>query len=169
SFSISFWMKRDSTPALEENEVIIGRDSAEDGNKLHWWIGIQKTGVANAVFITRAGAPYHWNRHLRADKILTDNRWHSIVFVRNGATSENRLYVDGQLEDKVIIVYGDYDDFDSDLASMNIGWISLASKYQYKGVVDEIALYDTALPSWFVHDRYYADARYISNRTDPCD
>jgi hypothetical protein len=169
SFSISFWMKRDSTPPLEENEVIVGRYSMEDGNKLHWRIGIQKTGVAHAVFITKAGAPYHWNRHLRADKILTDNRWHSIVFVRNGVTSENRLYIDGQLEDKVTIVYGDYDGFDSGSTSMNIGWISSDPKHQYKGVVDEVALYDTALSSWFVHDRYYTDARYVSNRTNPCD
>lgn len=169
SFSISFWMKRDRTPLLKDNEVIIGRDSVESGNDLHWWIGVEQGGVAEAVFITRKKAPSYKNRHLRTDKRLTDNHWHFIVFVRNGATSENRLYVDGQLENKVFITYTDGDGFDADTTAINIGWISLDPKYQYKGMVDEIALYHTALPQWFIHDRYHADARYTSDQTDPCD
>lgn len=168
SFSISFWMKRDNTP-LEDNEVIIGRDSVESGNNLHWWIGVQQSGVARAVFITRQNTPAYENRHLKADKRLTDNHWHFIVFVRNGMTSESRLYVDGLLEDKVFITYANDDGFDADTTAMNIGWISLDPIYQYKGVVDEIALYDTALPQWFIHDRYHADARYASGQTDPCE
>lgn len=169
SFSISFWMKRNDTP-LEENEVIIGRDAQEEeGNKLHWWIGIKKSGVARAIFLNRNREPAGaGNRHLKADKILTDNHWHAIVFVRNGVTSENRLYVDGQLEDKAIVPYGD-DGFGAYSTPVNIGWIGLDAKYQYKGIVDEIALYDTALPQWFIHDRYHADARYASSQTDPCE
>ena len=121
-----------------------------------------------AVFLNRNRAPLKNNRYLRADKILTDNHWHSIVFVRNGATSENRLYIDGQLGDKAFVSYGG-DGFDAYSTPVNIGWISLNPKYQYKGVVDEVALYDTALPQWFIHDRYHADARYVAGQTDPCD
>ena len=167
SFSISFWMMRDNTP-LDDNEVIVGRDSTEAGNDLHWWIGVEKTGVAAAIFIDKNKEPSFKNRHLFSDKILTDGKWHYIVFVRNGAISENRLYVDGQLEDKATVFYND-DAFSAESTPINIGWIQLDAKYQYKGVVDEIALYDTALPRWFIHDRYHAGERYASDRTDPCD
>jgi hypothetical protein len=164
-FSLSFWMKRDNSP-LTNNEVIIGRDSEETGNDLHWWIGLNVTGDAEALFRDISGGP-PYNKELRADKLLTDNRWHFIVFVRNGARNESRLYVDGHLEDKIYVSYGQ-NAFIADTTPINIGWIKLDDKYQYKGIVDEIALYDKALPQWFIHDRYYADERYTSGHVDPC-
>lgn len=166
NFSLSFWMKRDNAP-LEDNEVIIGRDSTETGNNLHWWIGLNVSGAAEALFKDRNGAPPA-NKDLRADKLLTDNHWHYIVFVRNGATNESSLYVDGHLEDKIFVPYC-ANAFSATSTPINIGWIKLADKYQYKGVVDEIALYDMALPKWFIHDRYHADERYAIGHLDPCD
>lgn len=165
SFSVSLWMKRDNAPPVD-NEVIIGRDSSETDNDLHWWIGLNVTGAAEALFKDRKGAPPA-NRDLRADKLVTDNHWHYIVFVRNGATNENSLYVDGHLEDKIFVPYCQ-NAFSADSTPINVGWIKLDEKYQYKGVVDEIAVYDLALPQWFIHDRYHADERYTSGLADPC-
>ncbi len=166
NFSISFWMKRDNSPP-EENEVIIGRDSTETGNDLHWWIGLHHSGAAMANFRDRNKTPTA-NTYVSSDKLLTDNHWHFIVFVRNGVTSENSLYVDGHLEDKAFIPYS-ANAFSAASTPINIGWIKLDVKYQYKGIVDEIALYDVALPQWFIHDRYHADERYTSSNLDPCD
>jgi hypothetical protein len=166
SFSVSFWMKRDNTP-LEDNEVIIGRNSKETGNRLHWWIGLRQTGVAEANFLDRSGSAQNSVEILKSDKLITDNRWHYIVFVRNTVTCENRLYVDGYLEDKRYVYYENT--FSADATAVNIGWLDLNDVYQYKGVVDEVALYDIALPPWFIHDRYYADERYTASQTDPCD
>jgi hypothetical protein len=166
NFSISFWMKRDNAP-LEDNEVIIGRDSTETGNDLHWWIGVNSSGDAMANFVDRNYTPTA-NTTIRSDRLLTDNHWHFIVFVRNGVTKESRLYVDGHLEDKAFIPYG-ANAFSAASTPINIGWIKLDTKYQYKGIVDEIALYDVALPQWFIHDRYHADERYTSSDSDPCD
>ena len=169
SFSISFWMKRDNTPP-EGNEVIIGRDSKEADNNLHWWIGVQKNGIARAVFLGKDHqSMWTEHKHLRGDKLLTDNRWHYIVFVRNGATFENRLYVDGELEDKEVVAYDAVDALSADSTPLNIGWLNLSQGYYYKGLLDEVALYDTALPQWFIHDRYNADERYLSSQQDPCD
>ena len=165
SFSISFWMKRDNAP-LEENEVIIGRDSTETNNDLHWWIGLQESGAAMANFKDISYNP-RVNSYVLSDKLLNDNHWHYVVFVRNGMRSENLLYIDGHLENKLFIPY--FDSFAAQSTPINIGWIKLSDKYQYKGVVDEIALYDIALPQWFIHDRYHADERYTSGRSDPCD
>jgi hypothetical protein len=167
TFSISFWMKRDNSP-LEDNEVIIGRDSAETGNDLHWWIGLHDSGAAMANFVDRNDTPTA-NDSIRSDKLLADNNWHYIVFVRNGVTNENSLYVDGHLEDKAFIPYSGANAFSAASTPINIGWLKLDVKYQYKGIVDEIALYDVALPQWFIHDRYHADERYSSSVLDPCD
>jgi hypothetical protein len=159
SFSITFWMKRDGTP-LEENEVIIGRDSKEKNNNLHWWIGMNSQGTAMAYF----GA-----KNVRGYKLLTDNIWHFIVFVRDGTASESRLYVDGTLERKIKFTYDTANAFTAPETDINIGWLNLSSKYCYRGVLDEIALYDVAIPEWFIRDRYHADERYPAGRTDPCD
>lgn len=166
SFSLSFWMKRDSA-SLTANEVIVGRDSTETDNDLHWWIGLHQSGAAGVNFEDINGVELH--RQLKSDRLLTDNQWHYIVFVKDGVTYENRLYVDGHLEDEVVTTYYCENAFSADSTPVNIGWIKLDNKYQYKGMVDEIALYDMALPQWFIHDRYHADERYTGGLSDPCD
>lgn len=168
SFSISFWMKRDNAP-FDRNEVIIGRDSDESGNDMHWWFGIEGTGVAMVVLLDRTRQPVGGTTYLQGDRRLTDNRWHYLVFTRDGARSESSLYVDGVLEDTVVFTYDTDEAFSADATPVNIGWISLPELYFYKGVVDEIALYSVALPSWFIRDRYHADERYVGDRPDPCD
>lgn len=169
NFSISFWMKRDNTP-FEHNEVIIGKNSEEESNTMHWWVGVHETGNANAVFLDKNRSPSSGSKFLRGDKLITDNAWHYIVFVRDGVASENRLYVDGALEDKKIFSYDTPDAFTAPLTDINVGWMNLSPRYyHYKGVVDEIAVYDSALPQWFIRDRYHADERYSAEQTDPCD
>jgi hypothetical protein len=168
SFSISYWMKRNNSPR-EHNEVIIGRDSQDPKNYLHWWIGIQESGIAMVGLIDRDREPRRSIRHLRDDKLLTNDRWHFIVFVRNASTSESLLYVDGVLEDKARFIYDAIDAFSADSTPVNIGWLDLSPFFYYQGVIDEIALYDKALSQWFIHDRYHADKRYSSDQPDHCD
>lgn len=169
NFSLAFWMKRDAAP-FEDNEVIIGRDSKEENNDLHWWVGLGTDGAARAIFadINKLPLP-HGTKYLRGDKLLTDNIWHFIVFVRDGVASENRLYVDGALEEKKIFTHDTPNAFAAPVTDINIGWLNLSQGYYYKGMVDEIALYNVALPQWFIRDRYHADRRYPSDQTDPCD
>jgi hypothetical protein len=170
SFSIAFWMKRDGAP-LEGNEVIIGRDSKEENNYLHWWIGLDSQGTAKAYFADRRMLPdTSGSKFVKGYKLLTDNIWHFIVFVRDGAASESRIYVDGALEGKIKFTYDtEVDALTAPETDINIGWLNLAPEYYYRGVLDEIALYDVAVPSWFIRDRYHADERYPASRTDPCD
>lgn len=78
SFSISFWMRRNNAPR-QHSEVILGRDSLEAGNDLHWWIGVHKSGLARAVFLDRNNNREPPNRYLKADKLLTDNKWHYVA------------------------------------------------------------------------------------------
>jgi hypothetical protein len=78
--------------------------------------------------------------------------------------------VDGALEGKIKFTYDtEVDALTAPETDINIGWLNLAPEYYYRGVLDEIALYDVAVPSWFIRDRYHADERYPASRTDPCD
>lgn len=168
SFSIAYWMKRNNTP-FDNNEVIVSKDSKEEGNDLHWWIGIHLRGTAMAVFNDKTEVPKRGTKYLKGYKLLTDNNWHYIVLVRNGATSESRLYVDGVLEDKKHFTHDTSDAFIASSTDVNIGWINLYHGYFYKGVIDEIALYDVALPQWFIRDRYHAEERYSADQPDHCE
>lgn len=167
SFSIAFWMKRNNL-AFDNNEVIISKDSKEEGNDLHWWIGIHLRGTAMAVFNDKTEKPKRGNKYLRGYKLLSDNIWHFIVFVRDGTSAESRLYVDGVLEDNRPFTHAAADALIAPSTDVNIGWINLSHGYFYKGVIDEIALYDVALPQWFIRDRYHADQRYSADQPDPC-
>lgn len=168
SFSISFWMKRDSAP-LVNNEVIVGRDPEEANGGFHWWIGVHKDGTPWAHWKDQNQEP-NYIRRLSGDNLIIDNRWHYIVFVRDGGTSESRLFVDGVLEDKMVFKYDAANAFSADATPLNIGWLNLTEGYHYKGVLDEVAIYDIALPQWFIFDRYHADERYSGDdQTDPCE
>ena len=98
---------------------------------------------------------------------MNDNAWHHLVFVRDAGKQENRLYVDGVLEDKATVIYKDTAEsnaFASKTANLNIGWLRRSQGYHYQGLLDELAIYDVALPGWYVEQRYYA-----GERADPCE
>ncbi|UCG12260.1 MAG: hypothetical protein JSU72_17455, partial [Deltaproteobacteria bacterium] len=92
SFSIEYWMKKDT--ACSGNEVIVGR---KDGsNSLHWWTGCWGAGSAAFFLTDQDGGP---SGELHGSTNMTDGSWHHIVVVRDGSANEHRLYVDGKSED----------------------------------------------------------------------
>ena len=180
SFTIEFWMRRGPADIIR-NEVIIGRNQSNTDlgqpDELHWWIGIgAPQGNARAYINARPlclksdtnqyvrGSQ---NKYLNSKRIICDNAWHHIVFVRDAAASVIRLYVDGTLEDQNTVIYKDvegYKAFASNTANLNIGWLLLSQGYHYQGLLDEFTIYPMALPAWYIEHRYFSD-----ERTDPCD
>ena len=140
SFSIEFWMKRSGS--ITENDVIIGRDEEGPGaSSLHWWAGVTKiTGVPSGNLVARNGDGAAFTGSID----VNDGFWHHLVFVRNATTGKNLTYVDGNL-DGTVDKPSYSDGFGSATAPINIGWLSLHTKYSYDGAVDEIALYNRAL------------------------
>jgi hypothetical protein len=146
SFSVEFWMRRSGAP--EGTEVMVGRDAAE--SKVQWWSGIDHSQGDVARFYLR-------DRGGRATGVsgstnISDGAWHHVAAVRDAASSLLRIYVDGVEENSAATNYTG--GFDSALASVDVGWINLGSGYHYRGLVDEVALYNRALTPVEIQDHY---------------
>ena len=72
----------------------MGRYSAS--SSLVWWVGIDCTAGGVAAFTLADKAGNFFNAV--GNRNLTDGKWHHVVAVRDSATNNLRLYVDGKLE-----------------------------------------------------------------------
>ena len=151
SFSIEYWMKR-APGTLAGNEVIVGRDDTLSSS-LHWWTGILSGGEASFILISTNGDGTGTDLYLHGTTDLTDGSWHHIVVVRDASTERNILYVDGREEASVVVTYSA--GFDSVTAALNIGWLNLSGGFHFGGTLDELALYDRALPDVEIQQHYF--------------
>ncbi|MEW6053658.1 MAG: LamG-like jellyroll fold domain-containing protein [Nitrospirota bacterium] len=141
SFSVEVWMK---TASCSGTDVLVGRD--DSATPVHWWVGCTN-GIAEAYLIDSNNNGYG----VGGTTLLTDNSWHHLVFVRNAAANTISLYVDGQLEDSVSTAYtGTF----NSTAALNFGWLNLSTGYHFSGALDEIALYNRALPLAEISQHY---------------
>ena len=153
SFSIEFWMKKTNPVGdggTSDNEVIVGRD--DSATDLHWWIGVQNT-TGGARFQLR-DTDNEYMAALESPTAVDDGGWHHVVAVRNGATDDILLYVDGSMADSDN--HNWTAGFGSATAAMNIGWLNLNPYYYHDGVIDELAIYDSALSASEIAAHYTA-------------
>ena len=134
SFSIEFWVKTDGLVSPGTNQVIIGRGVGAAG--MFWWVGAEQTS-GNAIFYLR-------DENDRVERLegnisLTNGEWHHVVAVRNGATDENILYVDGVLRAGATETFAGFASSDD----LTIGYVS--NTFHFIGTIDEVALYDREL------------------------
>ena len=155
SFSIEFWMKKDSfvgSGGTNDNEVIIGRD--DSGTALHWWLGIQNsTGAAHLQLGDKTG-----DSVFIEGPPIDDGKWHHLVAVRDNDAGGNWLYVDGNDVNDISKTYSA--GFDSNSAALNLGWLNLSPGYHYEGILDEVAIYDRALSEKEILTHYYLARGY---------
>jgi hypothetical protein len=144
SFSIEYWVKKDVPPS--QNEVVVGRDDSVTA--LHWWTGVWHTGEAS--FVLRDNSDLDGQLHGTTN--LLDGAWHHIAAVRDAVAAQILLYVDGVLEASTPVTFGA--GFDSMLAPINIGWMSVPRGYHFQGVVDEVAIYGRALALLEIQTHY---------------
>jgi len=145
-FSIAYWLKRTNS-AFDRNEVVLGRDDGT-ASAMHWWTGLRTDGKAAFVLVATNGkgsGSWETGEYLEGNFDLADGTWHHITAVRDSVKNENRLYVDGELNDSVIIEYDGGEGFESDTAPLNIGWLNLGSGYHFSGTLDEVAIYTRVL------------------------
>ncbi|MFH1843322.1 MAG: LamG-like jellyroll fold domain-containing protein [bacterium] len=146
SFTIVLWAR--FTNASSPNKVMVGRDQA--GGDPHWWVGATHTsGVAtfNLLDITTSGVACN------GTTALNDDEWHMIVAVRDEDLNQNRLYVDGGLED--LQPYDYAAGFEAS-TPLGIGYMAYNYNpgYYYDGLLDEIALYSRALTVAEIEQQY---------------
>jgi hypothetical protein len=154
SFSIEFWMKKDlpcAGPATNNNEVIVGRYDATH----FWWLGVNcdasTTPQGAILFRVKDGGI---TTDVHSTTAVTDSSWHHIAVVRDSSTllkGTTRIYVDGVVRDSAVHAYAD--GFSSQL-KLDIGHYNLSPYYHYRGVLDELALYNRALTGAEVLDHY---------------
>jgi len=145
-FSIEFWMK--SADVGGDTEVIISRD---DGvSSVNWWVGLEagKTAFAlrdsNGQFAQVTGI-----------SDVDDDNWHHVVVVRDVASSQLHVYVDGVLENSEPTTYTG--NFSSASGQISIGFLlndALTPGFRYGGEVDEIAVYGNKLPGSIFKEHY---------------
>jgi len=168
SFSIAYWIKRKDS-AFHRNEVVLGRD---DGSvsKMHWWTGLRTDGKATFVLIATNGkgsGSRETGEYLEGNDDLTDGIWHHITVARDSASTENRLYVDGELNDSVSIAYDIGAGFESESAHLNMGWLNLGPGYHFSGTIDEVAIYSRVLTTDEILKHFNSGLSYCSSANPP--
>jgi hypothetical protein len=169
SFSIEYWVKRESV-AMGGNEVIIGRDDGTN-SQMHWWSGLWKDG--KTAFVLRGSngtgsGSRETGEYLEGNEDLSDGVWHHLAVVRDSTVNENRLYVDGVLNDTVSITYHAGEGFGSATADLNLGWLNLGAGYHYTGTLDEIAIYNRVLTAGEILQHFNNGSSYCP-ATPPSD
>ena len=157
SFSIGVWVKTTQNCWYEfpdkKNKVFIGRyrgnPTSLNGT---WWVGCTPADTEdpeneNGVAVFRLRDSNQNPRQANGTSIINDGQWHYIVGVRDGFNDKNYLYVDGVLEKTMDVndrVYSGT--FESD-DRLTMGSYDDPQDYFYEGVLDEVVIYDRALPA----------------------
>jgi hypothetical protein len=152
SFTIEYWIKREPG-GFTSNEVVVGRN-INPTTGLHWWTGLTSSGVAAFELLDRSN---EGPARVDGTSNLADGIWHHVVAVRDAVRNKNLLYVDGVLEGSADFNYaptGIGDGFATLSASLNIGWLNLSNGFHFNGIIDEIAIYDVALPQSIIKGHY---------------
>jgi hypothetical protein len=141
SFSIEAWVK--PAASLSRTQVAIGRIHEGATISLKWWLGVRPDGIASAQIIDRDGNGSTLPDS-RTSPVDLRGDWHLLGLVRDASVNQIRLYVDGELAASATAVYTA--GFNSNTNPLNIGYLNDASnKYHFTGLIDQVALYNTAL------------------------
>jgi hypothetical protein len=151
-FTVEFWIRSDYVCPGDDNQyngIIAGRYDGGAGDNLNlWWVGIScatssgmyDQGVIRFVLKddNTAGVPNAYG-----GTVVTDGDWHHVAAVRNSATNENLIYVDGSQD--AVVSAGPYSDGFDASTDLNIGYLNFSTGYYLDADVDELAIYDVAL------------------------
>ncbi len=175
-FTVSFWVcfERDRGFSVAQSEVLVDFNygaSEDPQNELGF--NIQRRGDTGTIAfqMTTMGST---DEDLYAESILGKDAWHHIVAVRKGAMQG--IYIDGQMDawrpcsSSPIDFVGGYDDDRVNVGryTTNLG----LPRYHFKGVLDELMLFDRALALEDIRQLYgeaitlYVDGTHGSDQND---
>jgi hypothetical protein len=140
SFSYEYWMKTSTQKIM----VCVARHRLDTEHTAFMSAGTDETG--RALFELRD------NKNVilisKGTTMIADGNWHYIVNVRNGATNENIIYVDGVPESVQSFVYDS--SFETVVPTpIDIGYLVRNRPdepgYHFLGSIDEVAIYNRAI------------------------
>ena len=152
NFSISFWMRPDTN-----DFGILSAASSIVGNEVMVYYGS-----------TKKISFYIKDKGIYSVNAVSLNKWHNIVVTRNGITGESLIYVDGRIESRDSLPVGEIEvvNFLAGNDQDGAGGGNLDENQQFKGVLDDIAFYDTILCKLKVKEIYEKGVKYITSKTD---
>jgi hypothetical protein len=149
SFSYEYWLKT-STQAIM---VCLARHRLDSEHTAFMSAGTEETG--RALFELRD------NKNVilisKGTTMIADGNWHHIVNVRNGATNENIIYVDGLAESIQSFTYDS--SFQTEVPTpIDVGYLIRNRPdepgYHFLGSIDEVAIYNRAITADEAFDFY---------------
>ena len=149
-FSISFYIKPDFTNSI--SNLFSKREDCSENKAF----SIDYNPTANRIDVLISLSPgVNGNVSARLDD---DRCWQHIVFVRDGTLSQ--LYINGTLRDEANAP--ENIDLSSSAAMV---FSSQICSNRYAGLIDELAFYEGAVPSFEVEDLYFAPDKIINRDT----
>jgi len=147
SFSVEAWIKTTQSAGLR---VPIGRPAG--GSSMTWWLGLDPDNVSFFVQDSEGTSA-----QVTGTAEINDGDWHHVVVLRDAATHEIRIYVDGAFDNSASVTYlGHF----AGNKPLQFGYH--ADGYYYAGLLDEIALYNRALPAIEI-ETHYNTQRYLAH------
>ena len=149
-FTISMWIKRTSltSPESAPSQYLIQKD-AIGGGRVYSTHFITATGEISFYVWTSAGAI----REVTTSTVINDTEWHNVVFVNNGDTINNQVYLDGAEASYTVQDLGV-----STLNSLNVqlklGGSSFYAPANFYGSMSNTSIWNTNLTSSQVTEIY---------------
>jgi hypothetical protein len=135
--TIETWVK--TTQDCSSRSVFIGR--YEGDSAAAWWLGCIEGNVA--AFHMRDSN--NQATTIASTTVINDGEWHHIVGTRDGSENSNKIYVDGALENSSTPTFTGELTFNA--KDVTIGFFDVLPFYWFNGTLDEMALYNQALPA----------------------
>jgi len=91
-FSISIWIKRNSTSVGDSIQTIIGKDGFTSNRVFNAYF--QNIDGSISFWVSSTGA-YNANHRVNTSTLIDDTDWHHIVLINNGNSVNNQIFIDG--------------------------------------------------------------------------
>ncbi len=144
ALTISYWFKTTNTGY----QFLVTKD---DGTNSCFDIGLRQQKIYATIYSSGL-------TDIQTTTTWTDGNWHNVVFVFTPSTSME-IFVDGNSE--VIETSSIPASIDNDPANLNIGRRGNNTRY-YTGLIDELAIWNTALTSTQVSEIYNATSTNLT-------
>ena len=134
-FSISMWIKRETNGQM----CLINKDDVGLNRTFNAYFN---TSGALNFFMSNTGA-FLSNKRTITSNTITDTNWHHLVFINNGDTTNSQIFIDG-----TEATYSTHNTGISNLHSSSVEnkiGTQGSGQYYFDGLIDELAIWNTAL------------------------
>jgi lysophospholipase L1-like esterase len=148
SFSAFTWFKKTSdcgSNAGSQNEVMLSRTYPGQHGSNTWWFGCLTDDHLAVMFFPSSKTSGSDDGIVNSGVVVDDGEWHHGGWVYDGVADELRLYLDGQLQGTDSVALTGAFDSTNPFCIGGYDTDTTCDTYEYAGVLDEVAVFDSAL------------------------